>query len=170
MAEFIKVQGEELIRRASKLAFDIWREHYIPIVGEGQVEYMLDKFQSERAISGSIADGCDYYLTEADGQDAGYFALKIEPDGKAFLSKFYVAKGFRGQGLGRKSFEFVKRLAQKRQAEEIYLTVNKNNSDSIGIYEKLGFENRGSIVMDIGGGYKMDDYKMVFDLTVPSNR
>ncbi|ARN57379.1 GNAT family N-acetyltransferase [Sedimentisphaera salicampi] len=164
MAEFVKVWGEELIRRTSRLAFAIWREHYIPIVGEAQVEYMLDKFQSERAIARSIAEGCEYCLTTTAGEDAGYFALQIEPEKKAFLSKFYVAKRFRGEGLGRESLEYVKQLAEAGGADEIYLTVNKNNSDSIRIYEKLGFENRGSIVMDIGGGYVMDDYKMVFEL------
>ncbi len=39
-------------------------------------------------------------------------------------------------------------------------TVNKNNSLAIRAYEKLGFENLGSIVADIGNGFVIDDYRM----------
>ena len=43
---------------------------------------------------------------------------------------------------------------------KITLTVNKNNAIAIEAYRKMGFENAGSIVTDIGGGFVMDDYKM----------
>ena len=37
-------------QQIESLADTIWREHYIPIVGKPQIDYMLDKFQSLRAI------------------------------------------------------------------------------------------------------------------------
>jgi diamine N-acetyltransferase len=40
------------------------------------------------------------------------------------------------------------------------LTVNKNNTGAISVYEKIGFRNVGSLVQDIGSGFVMDDYAM----------
>ena len=37
-----------------ELADIIWREHYISIVGQPQVDYMLDKFQSAKAQSSEL--------------------------------------------------------------------------------------------------------------------
>ena len=39
------------------LADIIWKEHYIPIIGIPQVDYMLKKFQSAKAIKEQISDG-----------------------------------------------------------------------------------------------------------------
>jgi hypothetical protein len=44
-------------------------------------------------------------------------------------------------------------------ASHLWLTVNKGNP-SVQAYERLGFRIIEALVMDIGGGYVMDDYKM----------
>lgn len=44
--------------------------------------------------------------------------------------------------------------------ESIYLTVNKNNTNTISAYIKLGFEIVDSIITDIGSNFVMDDYIM----------
>ena len=41
------------------------------------------------------------------------------------------------------------------------IAVNKDNADSIAFYRRVGFGIAGSSVMDIGGGFVMDDYRMV---------
>jgi RimJ/RimL family protein N-acetyltransferase len=43
--------------------------------------------------------------------------------------------------------------------------VNKNNVNSIKVYEKLGFKKTGPVIQDIGNGFVMDDYKMEKDIT-----
>jgi len=43
---------------------------------------------------------------------------------------------------------------------ELWLTVNKDNADSIAFYRRVGFGIAGSSVTDIGGGFVMDDYRM----------
>ena len=59
---------------------------------------------------------------------------------------------------GNKLIDFTKKLAQKRKINTIWLTVNKNNSNSIKWYKKLNFKITKEVVMDIGNGYVMDDY------------
>ncbi len=42
----------------------------------------------------------------------------------------------------------------------LWLQVNKRNTDAIGFYRSAGFEVIREAVMDIGGGFVMDDYLM----------
>jgi hypothetical protein len=56
------VTATEQTRQVAELARDIWTEHYVPIIGRDQVDYMLDRFQSSDAIARQIESGCKYYL------------------------------------------------------------------------------------------------------------
>ena len=89
----------------------------------------------------------------------GYAAVQPKED-ELFLSKLYIKASQRGRGYGRKVVEFLEGMARNKGLDKITLTVNKNNLDTIKAYEKFGFENLGPVVMDIGGGFVMDDYKM----------
>jgi diamine N-acetyltransferase len=53
---FIEVVNENQIDIVASLAKEIWTEHYTPIIGKDQVEYMLGRFQSKKAISSQIKD------------------------------------------------------------------------------------------------------------------
>jgi len=163
MADFERVISEEQIKRCAQLARHIWTEHYVPIVGEDQVDYMLDRFQSEEAMRRHVSEGWIYYIACAGKEDVGYFALKPE-EGSVMLSKYYVHKEYRGKGIGRMMIELIKSICAELGAGEIYLTVNKKNAGSIAAYEKLGFVNSASLVTDIGGGFVMDDYKFTMKL------
>jgi hypothetical protein len=54
-------------------------------------------------------------------------------------------------------------MACERGATHLWLTVNKGNP-SVRAYERLGFKIVDAMVVDIGGGYVMDDYKMEKDV------
>jgi diphthamide synthase (EF-2-diphthine--ammonia ligase) len=45
----ISVSGDYLIGIVESLAKEIWIEHYTPIIGRPQVDYMLENFQSSQA-------------------------------------------------------------------------------------------------------------------------
>lgn len=161
---FPKVKTDQDIILVAALAKEIWTEHYTPIIGSAQVEYMLANIQSERAIRRQIDhEGFLYFLIEANAAPAGYIGVQLN-DTELFLSKIYVRASERGKGLGGEAVRFVTELAGKLGAEKISLTVNKNNTAAIGSYEKYGFRNLGSAVKDIGGGFVMDDYKMELTL------
>ena len=66
----------------------------------------------------------------------------------------------RGKGYGKRAMEFVERLARDAGCSSITLAVNKKNTDSVAVYERLGFKISKAIVMDIGSGFVMDDYLM----------
>lgn len=160
MLEFIKATNQKHFLYIEKMAYTIWQEHYVPIIGKPQVDYMLKKFQSVKAIKNQIADGYEYFLLEYRQQYVGYISVKQEKN-TLFLSKIYVLRKYRGKKIGKKALGFIEEKAKQNQLKNIRLTVNKNNSQSINAYQKLGFKNRGPITMDIGQGYVMDDFEMV---------
>lgn len=147
------------------LAREIWEEHYTPIIGAKQVAYMLDKFQSAKAMQEQLKEGCEYFMIRDGESMIGYLAFKEGTEG-LFLSKVYVHSSARGKGLGKAAIEFVKAEVQNRGLSHIRLTVNKYNHNSIAAYLKMGFVKTRELVMDIGEGYVMDDYEMT--LTVGS--
>jgi len=154
-----KVSTEAQIETVARLAHEIWNQHFTPIIGKAQVDYMVEKFQSKKAISEQIESGYSYYLIKADGDYIGYTGM-CPKEGELFLSKLYIRVSKRGKGYGRRVVEFIEELAREKGLGKITLTVNKNNTDTIKAYEKFGFTNQGPIVQDIGNGFVMDDYKM----------
>jgi len=144
----------------SELAKDIWTEHYTPIIGIGQVNYMLKKFQSKKAIEKQTSDSnYRYYIIYSNSSPIGYLSIKKE-DTALFLSKIYIKKVSRGQGIGKAAMNFIEEQAITLNCKKIYLTVNKYNTNSIKAYQKIGFEKIEELIIDIGNGYVMDDYKM----------
>jgi diamine N-acetyltransferase len=162
MVNFKLVEDVKEIEKVASLAREIWTEHYTPIIGQEQVEYMLENFQSAGAIKEQIQTGVLYYLISNMESQAGYLAL--EPyleDKQAKLSKIYVRSDLRGMGLGRKALEQAINVCRQLSVEILWLTVNKNNKLAIDFYERTGFIKAGTLVQDIGAGFVMDDYKMV---------
>ncbi|WP_136480835.1 GNAT family N-acetyltransferase [Cognatitamlana onchidii] len=147
-------------KEIQRLASSIWKAHYTPIIGEEQVLYMLDKFQSAKAIESQIKGGFKYYILSFENLPVGYLAIKKEED-SLFLSKIYVLDKYRGQKIGKKAMAFITEKAYHYKLSKIRLTVNVNNINAILAYKKMGFLNNGPLVTDIGNGYIMDDYEMI---------
>ncbi|MBU3822826.1 GNAT family N-acetyltransferase [Flavobacteriaceae bacterium XHP0103] len=160
MVTFQPVLHQSDFNQIEVLANTIWRDHYIPIIGKAQVDYMLEKFQSAKAISEQVDNGFEYFTIIYETLPVGYLSIKKEPE-TLFLSKIYVLKSYRGKQIGKKALNFIEAKAGNYQLKSISLTVNKNNVNAFNSYLKMGFENKGSVVMDIGNGFVMDDYQMI---------
>ena len=141
------------------LASEIWTEHYTSIIGSKQVEYMLEKFQSEEAIRDQVQDDVFYNILYFNDQPAGYLSF-FKKDDSLFLSKLYVLSQLRGNKIGKAGLDFIKDQLKELECDRIQLTVNKNNIQSIEAYKKMGFQIIDSIIIDIGNGFVMDDYLM----------
>ena len=159
MFDWTKIETDEQIKGLCVLAKEIWNEYSICFISQEQIDYMLEKFQSEAVVKDQIKfQKYQYYFLEEDGENIGYFAVQRQKD-NLFLSKIYIKKGFRGKGYGRKAFvNAIIPIAQELELPAITLTVNKYNFASIMAYEKLGFDRIDSKEFDIGNGYVMDDY------------
>lgn len=158
----IPVRAQE-IETLSKTATQIVKQHFDPIIGAAQNNYMIAKFQTPAAIQEQIQQGYQYYWVQVDHENAGFLAF-YPRDGKLYLSKFYLAEAFRGRHLARPMLEFVVGEAKKAQLSTIFLNVNRNNVQAITAYEHLGFGIVCEEQNDIGNGFVMDDYVLEYSL------
>ena len=160
--EKLRLSDEGAVEEMSAIATAIVREHYDPILGKEQNDYMLKKFQSYDAIRGQLEQGYRYYFVGDKAHRLGFMAFY--PRGEAmYLSKLYLYKDERGKGYSRRMIDFVAAEARAEGLSAIELNVNRFNG-SVDIYEKLGFTRIRSEKIDIGSGYYMDDY--VYSLPV----
>ena len=159
----IPVTNMELVYSLVPVAEEIWREHYVSIIGEKQVEYMLEKFLSADALVEQINSGYEYFLFSYDYTFAGFAAIK-EENGELFLSKLYVDKEFRGKGIGSHMFQKFIEICKLRELNKIWLTCNRNNTSSLDVYKHLGFKVVREEVADIGNGFVMDDYILEYEV------
>lgn len=152
-----EVRSAADVEQVARLAGEIWRDHYPPIIGAGQVEYMLSTFQSPAAIAGQRKAGARYFLVIGDRQAVGYLAIELRGD-VLFLSKIYIRATARRRGYAKSSVQFAKSIAVEHRCRSIELTVNRHNAVAIAAYLRLGFRHVGERVAEIGQGYIMDDY------------
>lgn len=153
-------EPEEIIAIAN-LASEIWNDHFLDIIGQAQVDYMLEIFQSPHAIASQINSGYEYFLVLIDENQAGYLALVPDNDkGRVMLSKIYIRRDFRRKGLGGYLLDFVKNESRSRELGLIWLTVNRHNHETIKWYKRNDFVVVDEVKKDIGGGFFMDDYIM----------
>ena len=154
---YIKKASLQDAERIEALAREIWIQHYAPMIGEEQVNYMLVNFQSAKAIVQQILSGTIYYIAYDGNIACGYSAIKADPKG-LFLSKLYVMEAYRGLGIARMMVDMIRAYAIEAGISRIWLTCNKNNAGSLSAYQQLGFSIVGESVVDIGEGFVMDDY------------
>lgn len=160
--EFVRVTQEAQIETLAALAHEIWNQHFVPLIGQDQVDYMLDRFQSYHAMKDQLEhQNYQYYLSVYGGKPVGYTGIQPQPeDHKLFLSKLYLKQEYRGRKFARQAVEFLVSLCKEQGFDGIWLTVNRYNSSTIAAYDKMGFEKIREQVSDIGNGFVMDDYVM----------
>lgn len=152
------------IKKLANLASAIWHEYWVEILSNEQIDYMVDKFQSENAIKKQVEnENYTYFFIQKKSENIGYIGLSQKTE-YLFLSKFYIKKEYRNKGIGTKVFEFIKEFAKLNNHNKIQLTVNKNNINTINAYKKWGFKTIDSVVTPIGSGFVMDDYIMEYDV------
>ncbi len=159
---FIPAVTEEDIKNVAAAAAEIWHEHFVTILTPEQIDFMVDKFQSGPAITEQLkTGGYRYFIIKLEEKLIGYFAVKEEETDKSlFLSKLYLRREYRGNGIASMTFAFMTDLCRQKGYGRIWLTVNRYNENTINVYEKKGFVKVRTQVTDIGGGFVMDDYVM----------
>lgn len=159
--KLLKVESLSDVTSVAELAQEIWREHFTPIIGSSQVEYMLEKFQSVEAISAQLEAGAEYYVTVVENEHVGYVGLVPDVlNKKMMISKIYLRNRARGSGTGNHMLDFIESECRKRSFNKLWLTVNRFNHGPVDWYSRKGFETVDEVNQDIGGGFFMDDYVM----------
>lgn len=142
------------------MADEIWRDHYPEIIGMEQVEYMLGRFYSREGMLKQMRDGQQFYRVMLDGQPKGFLAIEARGEGNYFLNKLYIDTREQGRGLGQAIWQNV--LLLLSDLREMRLQVNRQNYKAINFYFKVGFVIERVADFDIGDGYFMNDFVMLY--------
>ena len=151
-----------LLRR---LAERIWRVCYPAIIPVEQIEFMLGWMYCAEQIARELSEGVAWEIAISEGEPIGFFAVGFDESPRAKLHKLYLLPERQGTGLGQALLERAHQVALARGAREIWLQVNKKNTQAIRAYERAGYLVERSAVFDIGHGFVMDDFVMHRALT-----
>lgn len=144
----------------SKLAKITWNQHYPAIIGQAQVDYMLNLMYSSLALREQIQHKKHlFYLIEFKKKKIGFVSVNKEKGNAWFINKFYIDQTKAAKGIGSKTFSL---LINEVKPTKISLTVNRQNYKSVNFYFKLGFKIERVADFDIGRGYVMNDFVMVW--------
>ncbi len=144
-----------------ELAVRIWNQHYPTVISRRQIDYMLDKMYSENSLLQQMQEKQHQFFYIVAGQEkAGFISLFEEKSGHWFINKYYIDQQKAAKGLGSAAF---KELVKHTSATTFHLTVNRQNYKAINFYFKNGFTIESVADFDIGDGYEMNDFVMVWN-------
>ena len=145
-----------------RLARTVWLEHYPPIIGLAQTEYMLCQRYDSEVIRGELANSAIWWDVLREDGTMRAFASTFRSDvpDALKLDKLYVHPDRQRRGYGGRLLGHVIERARSLGFERVILAVNKRNHNAISAYRKHGFDIVEAVVKDIGEGFVMDDYIM----------
>ena len=151
----------------TQLARDIWYLHYPGIITVSQIDYMLAQRYQPGIIAAQIESGEAWWdKLEVDSQLAGFASYEPGSDPLSIkLDKLYVHQRVMRRGCGAALLDRVEEQSRSRGYRALYLQVNKGNTASIAFYKRTGFTVKGSVRVDIGNKFFMDDFVLSKSLT-----
>lgn len=109
-------------------------------------ENMLDKvIATEESLKESIFDNnrAEALLIELDNKVIGYivyffnYSTFVGRDG-IYIEDIYIKPEYRGQGLGKKCFEFLVKIAKEHKCQRVEWTCLDWNEPSLKFYKSIG--------------------------------
>lgn len=152
---------ENEIEKISELAQIIWLKHYPSIIGQDQVDYMLKNIYNTESLLNQIkVKSQQFYFIIYNNGIIGFLSVTNENNDCWMLNKFYILENKANKGIGTLTLRKLKEIIQPKK---IRLTVNRKNFKSINFYFKNGFKINSVAEFDIGNGFVMDDFIMIWE-------
>lgn len=140
-----------------------WPVSYARMISPAQIAYMLDLMYGTAALEEQFgAKGHRFLLAEQDGQPVGFAGFEHGHRSlpRTRLHKLYVLPQVQRAGMGLTLLQAVLAEALHAGDTAVELNVNRNNP-ARDFYARHGFTIERDEVIDIGGGFVMDDHVMV---------
>ncbi|MDN3587807.1 GNAT family N-acetyltransferase [Pedobacter aquatilis] len=159
----IRKAKEEDIEIIRKIAENTWPTAYLEIIGQAQIDYMLEKMYNRGELIKQLMEGHTFLIAEDGEEQYGFAGFSIINHEERIykLHKLYVLPSAHGKGIGKILINEVFNQVKNLGASALQLNVNKNNKAK-DFYLKGGFKIKESVKLDIGDGYFMDDYVMEY--------
>lgn len=146
----------------STLAETIWRHHYADIISSGQIDYMLMQRYQPDLIKEQLSNpGIWWRKLVLDEAIIGFSCcMRTDKPNELKIDKLYIHCDHHRKGYGAMMMADAVEIIRGNNLQSLILTVNKHNRTAILAYQQYGFEITGDSIVDIGGGYTMNDYLM----------
>ena len=156
---FKELNSEKDLKELSLLAHRIWNDYYPSIIGQKQVDYMLEMMYSIESLKEQIYNNdnifvCTYYRDEI----VGFISYSRTGDYDYTIHKLYVNTKIHRKGVGLK---LIRHVFDKIKYKTIRLTVNRKNYKAVNFYFRMGFIIEEVKDIDIGNGFYMNDFVML---------
>lgn len=146
------------------LANKIWPQVYGYMISTSQIDYMLKLMYNETVLANQIKEGHNFVIYYDNEIPLGFAGFAPESETSVYkLHKLYLDPSLQGNGIGLLLLNYVIVNAKIAGAKTLRLNVNKNNK-TLSFYKKYGFKIVKEVVVDIAGGFVMDDYVMEREL------
>lgn len=140
-----------------------WPDAYTSILGEEQVNYMLEKFYSAPSLTKQFKNNHYFFLALKENLPIGFASFSTIYQNIYKLQKLYVLSSEQKTGAGQALLNKVEKEAKKMGAVKLQLNVNRKNIAK-RFYEKNGFAIARQEDIDIDNGFFMNDFVMEKDL------
>jgi len=150
------------IKQIQNIVNITWPITYGEILSKEQLDYMLDLFYSDEALTDQYNKREQLFYMIYEGEtNIGFIGIEHNYNREALtkIHKIYLLPETQGKGIGKKVIDEIGKLASDNNSTALLLNVNRFNS-ALGFYKKIGFEVIDEVNIDIGKGYLMEDYVM----------
>ena len=158
--EFLQVSNPDHVTKVVDMADTIWRECYKGILSDEQIEYMVDKYQSDNVVTRKmINEGYEFYLVNNGSNVIGFISF-LKDGNKLLLTNLYILEEYREKGYCELVIDKVIKNCIDTDIDRVRITLNKLNEEGIKIYTDMGFSKIEEDVQDIGNGFVIDNCLM----------
>ena len=156
----LRTASVEDIAHIKSIAEEVWPVAYAQVISAEQIRYMLDMMYSDVSLRKQmLEENITFIIAEDENGIVGFAAFGMLADYAFKLHKLYVYSYMHGNGIGKLLLEKTCTSIKALGGKTLELQVNKKN-DAKDFYAHNGFVIHHELVLEIGGGFVMDDYVM----------
>lgn len=157
---FREISTDTELKELALLAHRIWNDHYPTIIGHKQVDFMLERMYSLESLKDQIYNNNNIFICAfLRSEMVGFISYSKTNEDDYIIHKLYVNTKLHKRGIGRSLFSHV---FGNMEFNTIRLTVNRQNYTAINFYFRIGFIIEKIIDIDIGEGFFMNDFVMLY--------
>ena len=133
--KFVSAKPEEA-HFLSEMRRKVWLTTYRGIYPDRMLDEFDYEFHDSKNLGMINSEEFSVYFIYAGNEIAGYLILQHK--NPLYVQSLYLLSDFRGKGIGRKTFDFIRENCRKNGIEKFYLGCHPENKNALSFYEKMG--------------------------------
>ena len=150
MIKIRKARPEDL-SILNNLAEKLIPNQFKSVLNTAQIDFMLDKFYSQKALQDAINSGKDYFIASYNGEDTAVASVIQQGPDLFLMQKLYVEGKNQGKGIGTTLFNHILNYVKEKHPTPctVELLINKHNP-GLDFYIKRGMKKIRDTGLDMG--------------------